>query len=159
MNQPFDGFGDVIESNEGIFTESDGLQAYDSVKHTTQPHALVVQVHCASCGYPRHLEIPWPELIALKYNISPHEAWGSVPSMRQFSSAWRQTNTARGVNYAWCPASIQCKCGVLFERPLFFPSECESLMQTARAQGNLDRGQEKQMSDHCFKVARQHGRV
>ncbi len=159
MNQPFDGFGDVIESQEGIFNESQGLEAYDSVRHTPQPQGLVVEVHCAQCGYPRHLEIPWPELIALKYNLSPHEAYQGHPQLQQFASAWRQTNTARGVNYAWCPASVQCKCGIAFERPLIYPSECDSLLQPARQQGFLPSEQEKPLSNHCFQLARQHRRI
>src|SRR3972149_239965 len=53
-DQAWDGFGDVIEGSGGIFNESDGLKAYDSVRHQTTPEGLLVECHCASCGRARH---------------------------------------------------------------------------------------------------------
>ena len=65
MNQAFDGFNDVIEGTTGVLG-GDGIQAYEQVRRQYTASGMQVEVHCASCGYPRHLDITWPELIAIK---------------------------------------------------------------------------------------------
>src|SRR3989304_4346151 len=47
-DQAWDGFGDVIEGSGGIFNESDGLKAYDSVRHQTTPEGPLLGGHGAS---------------------------------------------------------------------------------------------------------------
>ena len=69
MSDVFDGFGDVLEGTNGIFGGSDGLQAYDSVQHQYGQEGLIVQIHCESCGKPRHMTVMWPELCAIKFNV------------------------------------------------------------------------------------------
>ena len=119
-DQAWDGFGDVIEGSGGIFNESDGLKAYDSVRHQTTPEGLLVECHCASCGRARHVTIGWPELVALKYNVSPEEAFRGTP-YQQYGSSWQVTDQTKGVRYAWYPAGLRCRCGNNFQRPLVSP--------------------------------------
>lgn len=158
----FDGFGDVIQSEAGIFQGSSGLGAYDSVRHSVTPGGLVVEVHCEACGFPRQVEVSFEELMALKYNLSPHEAYQHVPQLQQHASMWRlptQQALSKGVKPAWMPASLRCRCGQPFHRPHITPGECEGHIQTALQRGFVQHNQLKPIANHCFQVARQHGRA
>jgi len=158
MSDQYDGFGDVIEASQGIFSGSDGLQAYDSVRHTATPEGLLVECHCANCGYPRHVTIAYPELIALKYNVSPHEAFNGT-QFQQLASQWATTNQQRGVKYAWYPATLRCRCGQPFMRPLVSPGEIDGLLAPGRQRGYIQPQQEEQLTRHCFQIGRRLGRV
>ncbi len=160
MNQ-FDGFGDVLEANAGIFGESDGLQAHDSVQQQYDEEGLVVQIHCESCGKPRHMTIMWPEIMAIRHNVSPQEAFGHHPHMRQFAGA-QWANTAgvahRGVTYAWYP-QIRCRCGHTIQRPLVRPGECDQHLAEARRNRWLPPQAEQAFAQQCAAVATHLGRI
>ena len=162
MTQSFDGFGDVIEAGSGIFGSSDGLEAFDSVRHRYAPEGLVVEAHCGACGRARHLTIDWPEVIALKYNVSPSEAYSQHPAMRQYASPWMNTSAAqaRGVAYAWYPqGAVRCsKCGTDFSRALIRPGECDGHLKEARRNGWMPPQAERAFSQQAAGVARQLGR-
>lgn len=163
MSQPFDGFGDVLEGTAGIFGNSDGLQAYDTVRHRYSNEGLVVEACCEQCGRARHLTVMWPEVIAIKYNVSPSEAYGQHPQMRQFASPWMNTASAqvRGVPYAWYPyGAVRCsKCGHDFKRTLIRPGECEGHLQEARRNGWLPQQAEAAFSQQAGGVSQRLGRM
>lgn len=158
----FDGFGDVIQKEAGIFAGSRGHADQDRVSHDWQADGLLVEVDCEHCGRARHVTVSYPEIIALKYNVSPHEAFASQPQLQPFASPWRtptQQAMQKGVHYAWMPAGLRCgRCGGAFERPHISPAECEGLLAGARQRGFLNPAQEKPLADWCFNVARQLGR-
>lgn len=161
MSQPFDGFGDIIQEQEGIFAGSEGLTAYDSVKRQYAPTGMVVEAHCEYDGGSRHVEISWPELIALKFDVSPHEAYASHPQLRQFAEPWTTTQgmAHKGVIYAWYPANLRCRCGRPFLRPLIQPTECEAHLLEMRRNSWMQPQVEQGLSQHCHNVARQLGRA
>lgn len=150
-DKPFDAFGDVINAETGIFSGSSGLKAYDGVKAEYTPEGLRVEAHCPGCGFPRHVEISWPELIALKYDLSPYDAFNPVPSLRQFASPWSNTAQVahRGVDYAWYPVGLRCRCGQDFKRPLISPGECEGHLVHMRRNRWMPPQAEQQLSQHC----------
>lgn len=152
MSQPFDGFGDVLENENGIFAESDGRVAYESVRRQYLPTGLRVEVHCAGCGYPRHVDISWPELISIKYDISPSDAFGNHPQLRQHAERWANTSGVqhRGVHHAWYPADLRCRCGETFNRPHITPGECDQHLSEMRRNGWLHPQAEKGIAQHCL---------
>jgi hypothetical protein len=157
----WDGFGDVLEGTNGIFGASDGLQAYDSVQHQYNAEGLVVQLHCESCGKPRHMTVMWPELIAIRHNVSPQEAYSQHPGMRQFSGApWLNTAAVahRGVPYAWYP-QLRCRCGNTIQRPLIRPGECDHHLQEARRNRWMPPQAEQAFVQQCRIVAQHLGRL
>ncbi|NBT36264.1 MAG: hypothetical protein EBT03_12160 [Betaproteobacteria bacterium] len=157
----FDGFGDVLEGTSGIFGGSDGLQAYDSVQHQYSPDGLVVQLHCESCGKPRHMTVMWPEICSIKFNVSPNEAYGAHPQMRQYAGGqWMNTASvvSRGVPYAWYP-QLRCACGNTIQRPLIRPGECESHLVEARRNRWLPPQAEQAFSQQARAVAQHLGRL
>ena len=161
MSNVFDGFGDVLESTNGIFGASDGLQAFDSVQHQYSQDGLVVQIHCESCGKPRHMTVMWPELCAIKFNVSPQEAFSHHPSMREFSGApWMNTAAVvhRGVPYAWYP-QLRCRCGNTIQRPLIRPAECEMHLAEARRNRWMTPQMEQGISQQARAVAQHLGRL
>jgi len=160
MNQPFDGFGDVIEKQSGGCLGGEGLHAHESARHQYDKEGVVVEVHCTGpvhggCGKPKHITIFWPEIIALKYDLSPHEAYAQVAP--QFASEWRQAQSKPGmptIRHAFYPLGQNCsRCGEMVA-PLVEPSECEAHLKQMRREGWMTPQQEKQFSDHCFAVAR-----
>ena len=161
MSDVFDGFGDVLEGTNGIFVGSDGLQAYDSVQHQYGPEGLVVQIHCESCGKPRHMTEMWPELCAIKFNVSPQEAYAQHPQMRQHAVAqWMNTASVvhRGVPYAWYP-QLRCRCGNTIQRPLIRPQECDQHLAEGRRNRWLPQNAEMAFSQQSRAVAQHLGRL
>lgn len=161
MSQPFDGFGDIIQRESGIL-DGPGLRTYDNVSHQLSGDGLVVEVCCEECGFTRHVLISWPELIALKYNVSPHEAYQGHPQLAQFASPWRlpsQQAINKGVALAWFPDDLRCRCGAQFGRPHITPGECEGHLAVARQRGYVHMGQEKPISQVAFQRAKSLGRI
>lgn len=168
MGEQFDGFGDIIEKQGGGCLGGEGLSAHESVRHQYQPVGLVVEMHCTGpreggCGKPKHVTIPWPELIAIKYDVSPHEAYAGVSP--PYASEWRVAQSRPGmppIRHSWYPVGLNCsRCGEMVA-PLIEPGECESHLKQMRRNGwpptPDPQVTEKQMSQHCFTLARQLGR-
>jgi hypothetical protein len=161
MSDVFDGFGDVLEGTAGIFGKSEGLEAFDSVQHQYGPEGMVVQIHCESCGKPRHMTVMWPEICAVKFNVSPQEAYAQHPTMRQYAVVqWMSTAGAvhRGVPYAWYP-QVRCRCGNTIQRPLIQPSECDQHLAEARRNRWLPQNAEMAFSQQARAVAQHLGRL
>ena len=161
MTQPFDGFGDIIEKNSGGCLGGEGIDAHESVRHQYQSDGVVVEVHCTGprhggCGKPKHLTIMWPEMIAIKYDLSPHEAFSSF--LPAYASEWRVAQTKPGmpaIRHSWYPAGVNCtRCGEMIA-PLVEPSECEGHLRQMRRQGWMTPKDEMAISQHCAQMAQQ----
>ncbi len=159
MNQPFDGFNDVIEGGGAGVLGGTGLEAYEEVRRQYTAQGMRVEVHCASCGFPRHLDVSWPELVAIKCDINPQNVYGRIPQMRQFADNWKNTagQAGRGVTYAWFPADLRCRCGAQFQRPLITPGECEQHLREMRRLGGMAPQTEQQLTQTCIQVRQQTG--
>lgn len=163
----WDAFGDVLEGTKGIFGASEGLDAYESCQHQHDRDGLMVQCHCETCGKLRQVTISWPELIALKFNVSPAEAYGQVPQLQQFATQWANTAQAmaKGVPYAWYPIGMDCpncpgRRGVReFRRPLISPGECEAHLREGRRIGALPQNLEFPLMQQAKAVATRLGRL
>jgi len=129
MSQNWDAFGDIVEGETGIFGQGDGLKNYEAIQHQYNKDGLLVQFGCESCNRPKHMTIEWPELVAIKFNVSPAEAYGGHPQLRNWASDWMNTAASAhlGVPYSWYPNGIRCSpgCGNPIRRPLIRPGECQ----------------------------------
>lgn len=146
----YDAFGDVLEGTNGIFENSEGRQAYESCRHQYDRDGMVAECHCEICGKLRHVTTTWPELVALKHNVSPAEAYGHVPQLQPFATQWANTAPAmhKGVPYAWYPLGMDCpncpgrRGDRAFRRPLITPGECEAHLREGRRIGALPQNME-----------------
>ncbi len=149
----YDAFQDVIEGVNGIFGAEQagldsGLKKHDSVHAKATPRALVFQLNCQGCGKPTHLEVEWPELVALKYGVNPVIAFRGRPNMLQSPTRWE----FRPAEQAWRP-EIKCRnCG--FHVPLrVAPDEPERHLAVARRREFINQQGEHAVAQICAQAA------
>jgi len=155
MSQPFDGFGDIIERETGIFKGGGGLAAHEGIRHEYAPEGVKLELHCTGpvhggCGKPKHVTIGWVEILAIKFNLSPDEVF-------QNQSNWAPTRPPQP--HAWYPTTMRCaRCNEMIA-PLVEPRECESHLRQMRANGWMPQAQEAQLSQVAMQRAQQLGRI
>lgn len=152
----FDGFGDIINQANGIFgaTESNvagqdgGLQAHDSARTQATPDGVAVEMQCRGCPRPLRLTVEYPELIALRYQISPHEVVAMFPDFgRQLRevTVWQYSP----MHQAWWP-NRQCSgCGN-FVAPLFTPEEADGHIRKAKRMQWINEAGEQYLSQMAY---------
>ena len=134
MTDKYDQFSDIVQSQAGIFGRDaaameNGLHAHDSVQTSVMQDGVHVSMSCRKCGNPRDVTIEWPELIAIKYQISPHEAYRGA-QVNFHVVPWQYSPRQDG----WYPL-LQCQgCGE-YTSPIVTPHEAEAHLQTARMRG------------------------
>ncbi len=141
----YDNFDDIINGQAGVFSPEaaaidPGLKSFDSTRTVATPEGVVVEMFCRGnltgngCGRPRQFTIEWPEMVAIVYNISPHEAYqgqsaGGRPIVQEMT-VW--DFDPRGG--AWYPKQPCRNCRTLL-MPLFTPQEAEGHLVVARQRG------------------------
>jgi hypothetical protein len=155
MSQQYDGFGDIIERETGIFGEGGGLKAHEGLRHQYTADGVVVELSCTGpvhggCGKPKHVTIAWQELIAIKYNVSPHEVFPG-------GSQWAPTKPP--TPHAWYPTTLRCSRCQEMVAPLVEPRECDGHLRNARRNGWVDQQVEGQVSQRALQAAQRLGRV
>lgn len=160
MSDNFDRFGDVIQGSEGIFAGGmgaidDGLKQFDKANSEVRADGVLVEMQCRGCGRPKHLLVEWPEIIAIRCNISPHVAFSQVQELQRFASPWR---LAHGQNEPhWVPEGASCnRCGTLVQ-PMFSVAECYKLIARAKQQNVLQQNDEVQIGQICEHAKQVHG--
>jgi hypothetical protein len=86
----WDNFDDIVHGSMGIYGDDTaaldhGLVRLDSVTtHPTQ-QGVALEFRCHGCGKTRRLTLDYPEIVALKNQMSPHIAFGpqAPPQLRQ----------------------------------------------------------------------------
>lgn len=137
----------------GLGQVDDGLKRFDTITSELSPDGLVVEMACrpstsgAGCGKTRQLIVGWPELVAIKCSISPHDAFRAIPQLAEWASPWRVANGQDGVY--WVPESARCdNCGNLLQ-PLFSSEECAKYIAQMRKRGWLAQQDEQQVGQIC----------
>ncbi len=163
MGSPeYDSFGDVIDKQSGIFGTdagglSDGLGEHDSTKTQATPGGVVVEMFCRGCGRPCRIVAEYPELVAVKYSVSPRMAFGAMPNVIQVPVEWLYSSVTGG----WYPDEKcqQCRSPC---NPHFTPNEAEQHLATARSKNWINPQGEQQLSQIAVaarqRVAQQMGR-
>ena len=151
-----DEFADYQANWQGMFGEGmssidDGLCNFDRVSHAVTKLGLANEFQCRRCGAPIRLIVEWPEIIALRCNISPHVAYQNHPRFGSFAqNRWRKADPRCG-NY-WVPEGLRCKCGEP-AHVLISSSECQGHLVKRRAMGPIPF--EKEMGNAAFTKAKQ----
>jgi hypothetical protein len=156
VSDTFDKFGDVIQGSEGIFAGGmgsidDGLKKFDSASHQMRADGVLVEMQCRGCGRPKHMLVEWPEIIAIRCGVSPHQAYGNIGELARFASSWRPAQAQSEPH--WVPDGATCnRCGTPVQ-PMFSVAECYRLIAKAKSQGLLRESDEVQLGQICTRVA------
>lgn len=152
----FDQFNDIIGDCSGIFSDGkgcvdDGLKRFDKLVWEVSPSGVVVEMACRSCGRPRQLSVEWPELVALRCNVSPYDAFARSPQLAQFASRWRVAASPGSV--VWVPEGMRCsQCGNDIA-PQFDPNECARILGEMKRRGWLSQQDEVSVGNLCMQAA------
>lgn len=154
----YDAFADVLQSYTGALG-GDALVAFDKATTVANEEGLQAQMACRGCGRPAEVTAYWPEVIAIKYELSPHQVFSRVPQLQRFASQWTRQKSGGD----WLPMGLRCsKCNEELQ-PLYAPRECDMHLTEARRAGWLDPAtnpvmsgaSEKQISDVCYQASLQ----
>lgn len=135
----YDAFGDVIDSVNGIFgTDTaaldQGLKKHDSVHAKATASALVLQLNCQGCGKPTHMEVEWPELVAMKYGVNPVIAFRGRSGIISNLTRWEFLPAEQ----AWRP-EMKCRnCGFNVPIRISADGEPERHLAVARRRGFIN---------------------
>lgn len=158
MNQ-HDRFADVVDSSAGIFDGSTtgiagtqgGLTSFDSPTTTSRQDGVAVGMQCRGCGRPVEMLVEYPELVCIKYGISPHLVFQLYPQLRrhvQQVTEWQYSQANQG----WAPMQPCASCRT-WVPPIFTQEEGERLLAKARRSGWITSAGEKEMSDGAYSAA------
>ncbi len=164
MNQ-FDSFGDVVNGSSGIFDGSTtsiagsdgGLQSFDRPTTTPRMDGVAVGMQCRGCGRPVELLAEYPELVCVKYGVSPHKVFEVYPELRgQVAqiTKWEYS----GANQGWAPVQVCPHCRT-WVPPIFTPEEADRLLSKARRAGWINVNGEKIISQAAYNAAQLNARA
>lgn len=150
----FDDMGD-LDGQQGIFGGADavtGRSAIDDVTRGARTQAQQDGYHihhqCEGCGRHRDTIVEYPELIAVKYRVSPHLAYQGirVPMMSGPLMQWGYDSQRD----AWFPGqSCACNYGA---KLLVTVSEATSVIDKALQRGWLPIDLYNQLAQRCHQV-------
>jgi hypothetical protein len=148
-----DDFADIINTTQGVFGDNSagldpGLSKHDSVDVGVTGEGAVFEFTCPGCGRSRQLVIEYPELVALKYRISPHMAFqGQGRAYCQDASVWRWVKD----EHKW---GLQMKCNLCpYHYPLrLSPAEPEAILGKARRASLINPVAEQQVMQYVDAV-------
>jgi len=156
VSQNYDDFADIVTTNKGVFGDSEaaldpGLKAHDGVEIGILPEGAAFEFRCTGCGKMRRLIIEYAELIALKYFISPHEAFrGPAAGWCQAPTTWRflpgENHHGLVLRCSMCPYHYPLRLRV---------NEPEQFLAAARRQNLIDPRTEQAIATHCNAVSQQ----
>ena len=159
MSNHFDGFDDVVGGSAGIFDGSTtsiagtqgGLSSFDSPTTTPRADGVAVGMQCRGCGKPVELVVEYPELVCVKYGISPHPVMNAFPALRGQVAAVTQWQYS-AANQGWAPMQICQHCHTWLP-PIFTPEEADRLLNKARRNGWINIQAEKVISNAAYEAA------
>lgn len=134
----YDGFGDVINQNAGIFgADQPGLEpalaTHDSVKTTPTPSCVMVSMFCPRCGMQKDIGIEYGELMAIQGGVPPQLAYQGRPGFISTETDWFPSKVHPG---HWTP-DVTCQCGGKVT-PHLSPNEAGAFVQQAVRAGWLN---------------------
>jgi len=159
MSDNFDDFEDIMHRNRGVFGDTEaalepGLRAHDGVESQVLPEGAAFEFRCDGCGKMRRLILEYPELVALKFTLSPHVAFhGQYRSMCRDPSTWLWSKK----DHAW-RIKQQCSSCPWHYRLMINPSDPERMLGAARRANFINREGEAAVANHCNSVV-QHMRA
>lgn len=154
-----DRFTDVVDGSAGIFDGSTtgiagtqgGLNSFDSPTTTSRQDGVAVGMQCRGCGRPVEMLVEYPELVCVRYGVSPHLVFQLYPQLRsqvREVTEWQYSQANQG----WAPVQTCASCRT-WVPPIFTPEEAERLLAKARRSGWLTSDGEKAMSAAAYNTA------
>lgn len=149
-----DDFADIIETTHGSFGES--LGQFEGVTDAVQPDGAAFEFMCQGCSRPVRLTLDYPELVALKFKMSPHIAFSPQrPSMSQMARG--PASQFCGSPSQWKPETGKGEWRILNKcqhcqwnlRLVLKFNEPEALLKRARNEGYFPRDKEAAVTQHC----------
>jgi hypothetical protein len=150
-NDPYHGFGDVVQGTAGIFGgDTAGLaanahQEFHRVKVEATPQGLVTKSACQSCPRGQVIAIHWAEVIAIFYNVRPDIGLHGLPIKDYTPSNW-----SLDPQYGWVPVA-KCACGDNAQ-PAISYQEITQALDKARKAGWVHPAGEQQLAQHLQRV-------
>jgi hypothetical protein len=146
------GYEDIIDNSKGIFGSDcaglcgSAMDAFSDAAAKPDQAGMLYEVTCENCG-PRRIVVEWPELIAIKNQISPHIAFQRAPNLVRSPTAWGFD----GRHQSWFP-DIRCSsCNWQF-RMMVSPGEVERGLRTAMSQGWITEPAYQQITGLCHQM-------
>lgn len=143
------GYDDIVDSQQGIFGDEcsgicgSAMSAFSKARGEPDQEGLIFEVVCENCG-PRKIIVEWPELVAVKFGISPHIAYQGQPGILQQPTQWGFDRNSQN----WYP-DIRCaKCQWQF-RLMMSPGEVEGGLRAAVGKGYLPNQSYQQLAALC----------
>lgn len=146
----YDDFRDIVERNQGVFGDTEaslepGLRAHDGVQSRVMPEGAAFEFRCDGCGKMRRLILEYPELVALKFRLSPHVAFrGQAAQFCRSPSTWVWAPE----EHAW-RLKLQCSSCPWHYRLKLSPQEPEQYLARARRENYINRDGEAAVQNHC----------
>lgn len=169
MSDEFDQFADVKANTFGIFADGlgsvdDALRAHTRTNSQLVDSGMLAELPCSGCGKPKQLVVEWAELIALRCDISPYDAFGGHPQLGQYASRWRRASprdlaelhpNKQGDH--WVTEGVVCgKCGVPIEI-MVSPDECSIALTQAKRRKLITQNWEQGVGNWCLQQRRVRG--
>lgn len=146
------GYDQIIDNQKGIFGADcaglcgSAMDAFSESQAVPDASGMMYEVTCENCG-PRKIVVEWPELVAIKNQISPHIAFQRAPNLVQQPTAWGFDQRQQ----CWFP-DLRCRsCNWQF-RLMVSPNEIERGLRYAISQGWLPEQAFAQISNLCAQV-------
>lgn len=151
-NDGIDRFDDIQENYRGMFDKNEAglrpaLEEFESMEERIEKTGPVLSFRCQGCGTTLDYKLEWPELIALKFRVSPHLAGIGGLLQHGEPSVWQHVS-GRGT---WkliqrCP---QCGWKLL---PEIRHGQPEEWLKRGRREGYVNPDMESRLQQHCQKV-------
>ena len=149
----YDKFGDVIQQSEQASSLSggtlgDGLGSFDKAPYQIVPKGVLVEMQCRGCGRSKHMTVEWPELVAIRCNVSPHVPYSQVPQLAAYAAVWRPAQAQSEA--AWVPEGSLCNWCQTPVQPLFEVADCARHIAGGKERGFLSQQDEVQLGNICM---------
>ena len=152
---------DIMGSQQGIFGNdapsvagNSAMTEFANARAVPTPEGLAISLQCERDGRPQTVVAEYPELIAIKYGISPHIAYGQavaqghkIPYLNGPATQWGYDPNMK----RWFP-NAACRCGAPIQ-PRISVAEAESALRAAQAAPWIEVAIVTQLSNFCAKMA------
>lgn len=140
-----DMFRDITHGGAfGIFDKDQaalesGMEKVNGVSSVPEKDGVALDFTCNGCGNSQRVTLEWPEVIAMKYGLSPHHAYAQAKPVQCDPSPWGFDREDGG----WQPL-FKCGCGWHLGMRIG-PDEFEKWLRVARRSGLI----QKQVEHAC----------
>lgn len=112
MSNAWDGFGDIVDDELGIYANHSALAKIDSIKAKVVRDGVALELYCRGCGKGIVMTLEYPEVVGMQYGLPP-QAWIANASTWEVKPDF-DVNGQQISAPTWRPQGLQCPCGFHF---------------------------------------------